>query len=117
MIAAAAGPAAVANSIQSWATLFAAAIAAAAAITAAIIGGINASKARQWVGRDQWWTRFSWAIEKSISANPQESELGLSVLIALIDVPWARNEDNEMALAVADVIQTHSAPKKRRWER
>ena len=113
----AADPAMLVSSAQGLATLIAAAIAALAAIIGAIIGGINASKSRQWVGRDQWWTRFSWAIEKSISANPQESELGLSVLIALIDVPWAKDEDNEMAMAVADVIQTHSAPKKRRWER
>ena len=115
MNAAAADPAVLASSIQSWATLIAAAIAAVAAITGAVIAGVNASKSRQWVGRDQWWTRFSWAIEKSISTHPRESELGLSVLIALIDVPWAKVEDNEMALAVADLIETHSAPAKRRW--
>lgn len=117
MIEAASDAAAVATSAQGWATLVAAAIAALAAITAAIIGGVNASKSRQWVGRDQWWTRFSWAIEKSISSSPRESELGLSVLIALIDVPWAKDEDNEMAMAVADAIQTHSAPSRKWWRR
>ena len=95
MIQAASGTAVLASSAQAWVTLFAAIIAAGAAIVAAIIGGVNASKSRQWVGRDQWWRRFSWAIDKSISVNPRESELGLSVLIALIDVPWAKNEDNE----------------------
>ncbi|GAB3042509.1 hypothetical protein GCM10027052_25710 [Parafrigoribacterium mesophilum] len=117
VIEAAADPTLLAGSTQSLATLIAAAIAAVAAITAAIISGVNASKSRQWVGRDQWWTRFSWAIEKAISLNPRESELGLSVLIALIDVPWAKDEDNEMALAVADLIKTHSAPARRRWQR
>ncbi len=91
---------------QGWITLGAALIAAAAAITAAIISGIGAAKARNWVGREQWWQRFSWAIEKSISSDHEESELGLSVLIALIDVPWAKDEDNEMAIAVADVIMS-----------
>ena len=113
MTGAAADPAMLASSAQGLATLIAAAIAALAAIIGAIIGGINASKSRQWVGRDQWWTRFSWAIEKSISSNPRESELGLSVLIALIDVPCAKDEDNEMAMAVADAIQTYSAPSRK----
>jgi len=63
------------------------------------------------VGRDQWWRRFSWAIEKSISKDRSESELGLSVLIALVDVPWAQTEDNEMAIAVADVIAPHGRVK------
>ncbi|GAB2467143.1 hypothetical protein GCM10027029_31860 [Conyzicola lurida] len=83
---------AAAPSAESVATLVAAVIAAAGAVTAAVIGAVNASKARQWVGRDQWWTRFSWAIGLAISRNPRESELGLSVLISLIDVPWARTK-------------------------
>jgi hypothetical protein len=107
----------VASPFQGWATLAAALVAAAAAITGAVIGAVNASKSRQWVGRDQWWTRFSWALDKAISSNPQESELGLSVLIELIDVPWAKDEDNQMALAVADLIATRSAQTKRRWQR
>jgi hypothetical protein len=89
---------------QGWFTLIAAVIAALAAVVGAVVAGVSAAKSRNWVGRDQWWQRFSWAIEKSISKDPSESELGLSVLIALIDVPWAKPEDNEMAVAVADVI-------------
>ena len=89
-------------------TLIASVIAAAAGIAGIIVSAVSAAKAQQWVGRDQWWTRFSWALEKSVSDKPDESELGLSVLLALIDVPWAKSEDNEMALAVADVILNSS---------
>jgi hypothetical protein len=91
-----------------WFTLGAAVVAALAAIAGTIVAAVGASKARDWVGRDQWWTRFSWALEKSVSKDFHESELGLSVLIALIDVPWAKREDNEMAIAVADVVAPHS---------
>jgi len=52
----------------------------------------------------QWWGRFTWACEKAVSKEPGESEMGLSVLSALIDAPWARDEDNEMAIGVANVI-------------
>lgn len=59
---------------------------------------------REFTGREQWWTRFSWAMEKAMSAQPREYEMGLGVLIALIGVSWASEEDNEMALAIADMI-------------
>lgn len=100
---------------QGTATFWAAIIAAIAAIVGAVLAGVNASKARQWVGRDQWWTRFSWAIEKSISKNPAESELGISVVNALIDVPWAKDEDNEMAIAVVNVIVSQESTIKGWW--
>lgn len=90
--------------VQGWFTLAAAGIAALAATCAAILSAVSSWRSRQWTGREQWWTRFSWAIEKAVSTEPAESELGLSVLLALIDVRWARREDNEMALAVADLV-------------
>ena len=74
----------------------------------------------------QWWDRFTWACEKAVSTTPGESEMGLSVLTALIDTPWARDEDNEMALGVANVINSAmttpennalTTPKKRWWKR
>ena len=60
--------------------------------------------------RSQWWDRFAWACEKAVSRDPGESEMGLSVLDALIDAPWVRAEDNEMAFAVVNVIVSASAP-------
>lgn len=66
----------------------------------------------------QWWSRFTWACEKAVSTKRGESEMGLSVLTALIDAPWARDEDNEMAIGVANVIADAmvAAPKKRWWQ-
>lgn len=90
--------------IQGWFTLGAAGIAALTATCAAVLSAVSSWRSRQWTGREQWWTRFSWAIEKAVSREQAESELGLSVLLALIDVRWARREDNEMALAVADLV-------------
>lgn len=98
--------------VQEVVTLVAAVVAAGAAITGAFVAARSAAKTRDWVGRDQWWQRFSWALEKAISPDHEESELGLQIMIALIDVPWAKEEDNEMAIAVADVI-TSRAPKRR----
>lgn len=67
----------------------------------------------------QWWGRFTWACEKAVSTKRGESEMGLSVLKALIDAPWARDEDNEMAIGVANVINDamKAAPDKRWWQR
>ncbi|MAM53760.1 MAG: hypothetical protein CMH35_02745 [Microbacterium sp.] len=67
----------------------------------------------------QWWGRFTWACEKAVSTKRGESEMGLSVLTALIDAPWARDEDNEMAIGVANVINDamNAAPNKRWWQR
>lgn len=66
----------------------------------------------------QWWGRFTWACEKAVSTKRGESEMGLSVLTALIDAPWAREEDNEMAIGVANVINDamNAAPTKRWWQ-
>ncbi|MDT0235376.1 hypothetical protein [Curtobacterium sp. BRB10] len=53
--------------------------------------------------RAQWWTRFTWAADRAVQT--ETSELGISVLSQLIDQDWVTVEDNEIAIAVADVIQ------------
>lgn len=110
---------------------FGGSVAALVAGTAATIAWHNsASDRRQKQSTDdstRWWDRFTWAAEKAISKNPGESELGLSVLTELLDAPWVRDEDNEMALVVSNVIAAgvsnepevteNSAPagKRKRW--
>jgi hypothetical protein len=89
---------------QAVATVVAASIAALAAIVGAVVAFVNAARIRQFTRQEQWWTRFSWALDKANSADPREYELGLAVLIALIDVPWATQSDNEMAVALANTI-------------
>lgn len=93
-----------------------------ASIAAAIAFYNSRSDRRQKQDADalaQWWGRFTWACEKAVSTKRGESEMGLSVLTALIDAPWARDEDNEMAIGVANVINDamNAAPDKRWWQR
>jgi len=93
-----------------------------ASIAAAIAFHNSRSDRRQKQDADalaQWWGRFTWACEKAVSTKRGESEMGLSVLTALIDAPWARDEDNEMAIGVANVINDamNAAPNKRWWQR
>jgi len=93
-----------------------------AGIAAAIAFYNSRSDRRQKQDADalaQWWGRFTWACEKAVSTKRGESEMGLSVLTALIDAPWARDEDNEMAIGVANVINDamNAAPDKRWWQR
>lgn len=65
----------------------------------------------------RWWDRFAWACEKAVSTKRGESEMGLSVLATLVDAPWARDEDNEMAIAVFNVLNEAMAPRKRWWQK
>jgi hypothetical protein len=105
--------------VAATATLFAAWIAAGAATLSLLVTAVTAWLAqrqarrldaisdrrfREFAGRDQWWTRFSWALERSTSPESQVSDLALKVLISLIGVPWASIEDNEMAYAAAALI-------------
>jgi hypothetical protein len=96
--------AAVATPLASSATLWAAVIGGAFALIAAVLAAVNAYQSRIWVRREQYWTRFSWACEKSVSRVPGESEMGLSVLNALLNAPWTKDEDNEMAIGVINVV-------------
>jgi hypothetical protein len=43
--------------------------------------------------------------------------MGLSVLATLVDAPWARDEDNEMAIDVFNVINEAMAPEQRWWRK
>jgi len=88
-----------------------------AAVVAAVLGGFNAHRSRVWIGREQWWARFTWACEKAVSTVAQESEVGLSTLRALITVPWAPTEDDELVIAVATLIGETSLQHPRLSER
>jgi hypothetical protein len=85
-------------------TFWVSATGTAAAVVAAVLGGFNAHRSRVWIGREQWWARLTWTCEKAVSTVAQESEVGLSTLRALITVPWAPTEDDELAIAVSTLI-------------
>lgn len=97
------------TSLQTSATLWAAVIGGLFALAAAVLAAVNAYQSRQWVRREQYWTRFSWACEKSVSHVPGESEMGLAVLDALLNAPWTKDEDNEMALGAINVIVAYGS--------
>lgn len=58
--------------------------------------------------RSQWWSRFTWAADRAV--NKETSELGVSVLLELIDQEWATTDDQNIAIAVADVITGEKSP-------
>lgn len=93
-------------SVQGAATLWAAVIAGGAAILSAVLSAIAAHGSGRWTQREQWWQRFAWACERSTNPDPGQSEVGISVLTALISVPWASDDDSEMAVAVGNAIVT-----------
>ncbi|NQX28434.1 hypothetical protein HQQ81_13890 [Microbacteriaceae bacterium VKM Ac-2854] len=105
-------------SAQATATVIAAGVAAIAAIAGVVIGVVNSDRARvqadridraadrrmrEFESRDQWWTRFSWAMERAVEPDPQKYRLGLAVLSNLLDQRWVAKEDNEMAIRVKDL--------------
>lgn len=106
-------------SAQAAATVIAAGVAALAAMAGIVIGVVNADRARvqahridraadqrmrEFEGRSQWWTRFTWAMEKAVAPERQDFELGLTVLSGLVDARWATESDNEMAVQVIDLM-------------
>ncbi|MDD9208167.1 hypothetical protein PU560_17100 [Georgenia sp. 10Sc9-8] len=102
------------------ATVVAAIIAAVAAIVGTIVTAVNGARSRkqvkelegsadaryrEYTSREQWWTRFSWALEKAASPDENDAKLGLAVIYAMLDAPWVTTEDNEMALTITDMIE------------
>jgi hypothetical protein len=104
------------SSAQATATLIAAIIAGVGALIAAGAGLINASRSLAQGRREQWWQQFQWAIEKALSHDTDESDVGLAVLNKLVQRREARKEDNEIALVVADLV-TDRTSRQRRWRR
>lgn len=104
------------SSAQATATLIAAIIAGIGALVAAGVGLINASRSLAQVRREQWWQQFQWGIEKALSHDSDESNVGLAVLNKLVQRKEAREEDNEIALVVADLV-TDRTSRQRRWRR
>jgi len=64
--------------------------------------------------RALWWGQFTWAVERAVDTEPGESELGLLMLMRLIESDLTNSSDNEIVLAVVDVVtDTKQEPKRR----
>ena len=88
-----------------WTTVIAAALAAIIGAANLIASLVTGSRQRAIDRRAQWWVRFTWAAEMSVNGDTAaETDLGLTVLDALIDEPEAEIADSELALAIAHVI-------------
>ncbi|WP_199220886.1 hypothetical protein [Rathayibacter tanaceti] len=59
---------------------------------------------KNFTAREQSWTRWSWTIEKALSDTPAEREMGLAMMDALSDMPWLTEDDERIALAVAQAV-------------
>lgn len=115
VVAATVAPVPVASSGQATATLIAATIAGTAAVAAAVLGVVNASRNLRQLRREQWWQQFQWAIEKALSHDTDESNVGVAVMNKLVQRKEARKEDNEIALVVADLVTDR--PNREHWWR
>lgn len=85
--------------------------------TTLIDGNVSRKKINDLVRREQWWTRWSWTIEKSLSKDAHDRFMGQAMMDALVDRPWLTEDDRQMALAIATAIvkrdeQAEAAAKK-----
>lgn len=67
-------------------------------------GNFSRAKINELVRREQWWTRWSWTIEKSLSNDPSDRFTGAAMMDALVERPWLTEDDRAMALAIAKAI-------------
>lgn len=54
--------------------------------------------------RAQWWDRFTWATERAL--DDETRDVGLVSMIGLVGHPWASREDTDIAIAVADALDS-----------
>lgn len=90
------------------ATFYAALVGGAVALISLIAtimdGMASRRKISELTQREQWWTRWSWTVEKSLSESPAEREMGLVIMDALVDMPWLSEDDEQIALAVSRAV-------------
>jgi hypothetical protein len=103
--------------VQATATLTAAVIAAVAALVVALISVLNTSRSLKQSRRDQWWGQFQWAIEKALSHDQDESNVGSAVMYQLVQRKEATPADNEIAVTVADLITDREERARTFWAR
>lgn len=91
-------------SADSVVTLIAAVIAASAAVVAAVMSSISTRRATRNADRQEWWRRLSWVMDNAVSDNSMRVRLALTTIASMVEAPWAADEDNALALAVASTI-------------
>lgn len=77
---------------------------------AAQLAQAEEERSRELTGREQWWTRSTWAVDMTASDTVLKKDVGLAVLFRLLDASWASRADTEIALAVARMVTTADRP-------
>ncbi|ONI61024.1 hypothetical protein ALI44B_10945 [Leifsonia sp. ALI-44-B] len=87
-----------------WAAVLASIIGVGSIAATALSGSSSRKSIDRLTAREQTWTRWSWTIEKALSDNAAEREMGLAMMDALVDMPWLSEEDKRIALAIASAV-------------
>ncbi len=75
------------------------------ATAATVVDGIvSRRRITELAKREQWWTRWSFTVEKALSDDRAEREMGMVIMDALVDMPWLTEDDERIALAIANAI-------------
>jgi hypothetical protein len=90
------------------ATFWAAAIAGAVALLSGVAGLVDGAVSRRRLAasteRDQWWLRFSFAIERANGSDLAERLLGLNMLIALMGISGLDEDDGALSRSVGACV-------------
>ncbi|WP_445996674.1 hypothetical protein ACUWEX_14265 [Okibacterium fritillariae] len=87
-----------------WAAILASIIGVGSITATALSGSSSRKSIDRLATREQTWTRWSWTIEKALSENAAEREMGLAMMDALVDMPWLSDDDRRIALAIANAV-------------
>ncbi|WP_206446168.1 hypothetical protein [Agrococcus sp. KRD186] len=89
-----------------WTTVIAAAIAALVGVANLWASLVTGARQRSIDRRAQWWSRFTWAAEMSVTGSTgMETDLGLTVLDTLIGATDGEAKDSTLALAIAENVR------------
>lgn len=86
------------------ASALAAAVALLSILTTVIDGAVSRRRAATAAVRDQWWTRWSFTIEKAMKDRRPDREIGTLPLQLLVDIPVSPAEDVRTAIALARAV-------------
>ncbi|GAB3406748.1 hypothetical protein GCM10027515_21780 [Schumannella luteola] len=96
------------------ATFIAAVVAGVVAVTSTIAtiidGAASRRRTNELAKRKQWWTRWSFTIEKALSDDPSEREMGMVSMDARSDMPWLSEDDERIGYAISTAIIRRNSP-------
>ena len=55
--------------------------------------------------REQWWTRWSWTLERCLGPDADDRRAGVAMMRVLLALPWATSEDDDIAAVISSEIE------------